>query len=183
MELRKDRNPCAERSRGHIITGFRASEQEVYCRTFYIEREIRFPVRECTFYENRRSASKEDMEEIAWFLTTRKVGRSIGFVSAVQFRQHREKESESEVGAVSEVARLRECRPRERTDGIPIQQSRRKSGARSGETRNSTTKRAFERSSKRRKGYPSETRVRKGPRIVHGEKELVEKLGRSDLCP
>ena len=29
----------------------------------------------------------------------------------------------------------------------------------------------------------SETRVRKGPRIVHGEKELVEKLGRNDLCP
>jgi hypothetical protein len=59
----------------------------------------------------------------------------------------------------------------------------RKSGGRSCETINSTTKRAFERSSKRRKGYPSETRVRKGPRIVHGEKELVEKLGRNDLCP
>ena len=42
---------------------------------------------------------------------------------------------------------------------------------------------AFERSSKRRKGYPSETRVRRGLRIVRGEKELVEKLGRNDLCP
>ena len=37
--------------------------------------------------------------------------------------------------------------------------------------------------SKRRKGYPSETRVKKGRRIVHGEKELTEKLGRNDLCP
>ena len=37
--------------------------------------------------------------------------------------------------------------------------------------------------SKRRKGYPSETQVRRGPRIVHGDKELVEKLGRNDLRP
>jgi hypothetical protein len=92
---------CRTCSRGHIITGFRASEQAVYCRTFYIEREIRFPVRECTFYEDRRLASKEDMEEIAWFLTTRKVGRSVGFVSAAQFRKDREKESESEVAAAA----------------------------------------------------------------------------------
>jgi hypothetical protein len=42
---------------------------------------------------------------------------------------------------------------------------------------------AFERSSKLWKGYPSETRVKRGLRIVHGEKELFEKLGRNDLCP
>jgi len=42
---------------------------------------------------------------------------------------------------------------------------------------------AFERTSKRRKGFPSETRVRRGTRVVHGDKELLEKLGRNDLCP
>jgi hypothetical protein len=42
---------------------------------------------------------------------------------------------------------------------------------------------AFERSSKRRKGYPSETRVKRGLRFVHGDVELVEKLGRNDPCP
>jgi len=42
---------------------------------------------------------------------------------------------------------------------------------------------AIEVISKRRKGFPSETRVGKGPRIVHGDKELSEKLGRNDLCP
>lgn len=36
---------------------------------------------------------------------------------------------------------------------------------------------------KRRKGYPSETQVKRGLRFVHGDKELVEKLGRNDLCP
>jgi uncharacterized protein YecA (UPF0149 family) len=47
----------------------------------------------------------------------------------------------------------------------------------------STISTAFERTSKRRKGYPSETRVRRGVRVVHGDKELTEKLGRNDLCP
>lgn len=47
-------------------------------------------------------------------------------------------------------------------------------------SRNSTP---FERSSKRRRGYPSETRVKRGFRVVHSEKELIEKLGRNDLCP
>src|SRR5271170_2272154 len=37
--------------------------------------------------------------------------------------------------------------------------------------------------SKRRKGFPSETKVKRGVRIVHGTKELSEKLGRNDLCP
>jgi SEC-C motif len=32
-------------------------------------------------------------------------------------------------------------------------------------------------------GYPSETRVGRGDRVVHGDKELLEKLGRNDLCP
>ena len=37
--------------------------------------------------------------------------------------------------------------------------------------------------SKRRKGFPSETHVKRGVRIVHGNKELAEKLGRNDFCP
>ncbi|WP_299321429.1 SEC-C metal-binding domain-containing protein [Parasphingopyxis sp.] len=43
--------------------------------------------------------------------------------------------------------------------------------------------RPFEVIAKRRKGYPSETRVKRGLRTVRGEKELLEKLGRNDLCP
>jgi len=43
---------------------------------------------------------------------------------------------------------------------------------------------AFERTSKRRKGYPSETRVKRGLRTIkNGEIELLEKLGRNDPCP
>jgi uncharacterized protein YchJ len=41
---------------------------------------------------------------------------------------------------------------------------------------------AFEPSSKRRRGYPSEKAVKRGNRLVHGDKELQEKLGNNDLC-
>lgn len=46
-----------------------------------------------------------------------------------------------------------------------------------------TTCLAFETMSKRRRGFPSETNVKRGVRIVHGDKLLEEKLGRNDLCP
>lgn len=42
---------------------------------------------------------------------------------------------------------------------------------------------AFEPKRKRRRGYPSETAVKRGERVVHGDKELQEKLGKDDLCP
>ncbi|HUD85289.1 MAG TPA: SEC-C metal-binding domain-containing protein [Xanthobacteraceae bacterium] len=42
---------------------------------------------------------------------------------------------------------------------------------------------AFEVMRKRRRSFPSETRVRRGRRFVHGDVELLEKLGRNDLCP
>ncbi|MBI3862992.1 MAG: SEC-C domain-containing protein [Planctomycetia bacterium] len=37
--------------------------------------------------------------------------------------------------------------------------------------------------SKRRRGFPSESRVKRGVRVVHSHKLLEEKLGRNDLCP
>jgi len=40
-----------------------------------------------------------------------------------------------------------------------------------------------EKTSKRCRGFPSETKVKRGKRIVHGDKELIEKLGRNDPCP
>jgi SEC-C motif len=47
----------------------------------------------------------------------------------------------------------------------------------------STKNTPFEPMSKRRRGYPSEARVKIGVRVVHGDKLLEEKLGRNDLCP
>lgn len=57
-------------------------------------------------------------------------------------------------------------------------------GGGSCESRKNTSKpSAFEVSSKRRKGFPSETHVKRGDRVVGGRKELLEKLGRNDPCP
>lgn len=50
-------------------------------------------------------------------------------------------------------------------------------------TNNSQISLAFHRTSKRRRGFPSETHVKRGVRVVHGDKELAEKLGRNDPCP
>ncbi|MEM8534315.1 MAG: SEC-C metal-binding domain-containing protein [Chloroflexota bacterium] len=49
--------------------------------------------------------------------------------------------------------------------------------------RTSTNNHPFEHTSKRRYGFPSETHVKRGYRVVHGGKELTEKLGRNDPCP
>lgn len=45
------------------------------------------------------------------------------------------------------------------------------------------TSRFFETMSKRPKGFPSETNVKRGVQIVHGDKLLEEKLGRHDSRP
>ncbi|MEM7173134.1 MAG: SEC-C metal-binding domain-containing protein [Pseudomonadota bacterium] len=37
--------------------------------------------------------------------------------------------------------------------------------------------------SKRRRGFNSETQVKRGERSVGHHKELLQKLGRNDLCP
>jgi hypothetical protein len=78
---------CRTCSHGHIIKGFRATEEEVFCRYFYLEREIHYPVSECTFYEDRRLASKREMEEIAWILRTDMPRRRVGFISPEQLRE------------------------------------------------------------------------------------------------
>ena len=41
----------------------------------------------------------------------------------------------------------------------------------------------FEITSRRRRGFPSETQVKRGVRVVDGNQELLEKLGRNDPCP
>jgi uncharacterized protein YecA (UPF0149 family) len=43
--------------------------------------------------------------------------------------------------------------------------------------------RAFEATSKRRRGFPSEAQVKRGFREIGDGKVLEEKLGRNDLCP
>jgi hypothetical protein len=71
----------------HIVKGFRVSEKEIFCRYLTDDRPVRFPVSQCNSYDDRRTPSKRDMEQIAWILLTKKAGRTIGFVTAKQFRE------------------------------------------------------------------------------------------------
>ena len=65
----------------------------------------------------------------------------------------------------------------------PLHRSGLTGGAPCDASSSRATRRPFEVTSKRRRGFPSETRVMRGTRVVHGDKELLERLGRNDPCP
>jgi hypothetical protein len=70
-----------------IVKGFSSSQQEIHCGWLYRNRLVRFAVSQCSAYDDKRLPSKHDMEKIAWILMTKKAGRTIGFVTAKQFRE------------------------------------------------------------------------------------------------
>ena len=71
----------------HIVKGFSASQQQIYCRWLSHDPLVPFAVSQCNSYDDKRISSRRDMEQIAWILLTKKAGRNIGFVSAKQFRE------------------------------------------------------------------------------------------------
>jgi hypothetical protein len=71
----------------HIVKGFSASQEITRCRWVADDPLVSFPVNQCNSYDDRRLASKLDMEKIAWILLTKKAGRTIGFVTSKQFRE------------------------------------------------------------------------------------------------
>ena len=71
----------------HIVKGFSPSQVQIRCRWLYRDLLVPFPVSECSSYEDKRLPSRWDMEQIAWVLLTKKAGRTVGFVTAKQFRQ------------------------------------------------------------------------------------------------
>ena len=72
------------------LEGLSATEEIFFCEQFYPKRPLPFLACECTLYEDKHRATLESMEQIAWFLTTRKAGRSAGFVSAARFHEIQE---------------------------------------------------------------------------------------------
>jgi len=71
----------------HIVKGFSTSQEQIRCRALRSALPVPFPVSECSSYDDKRLPSKCDMEKIAWVLLTKKAGRTIGFVTAKQFRE------------------------------------------------------------------------------------------------
>lgn len=88
---------CRTCTHAHILKGFSATEQIFFCEQFYPKRPLPFLVCECTLYEDKRRATLVSMEKIAWYLTTKKPGRSVGFVSAARFHEIQEQPEVSPV--------------------------------------------------------------------------------------
>jgi hypothetical protein len=71
----------------HIVKGFSVSQEQIRCKSLRNHPLVPFAVNDCSSYDDKQLPSRWDMEQIAWVLLTKKTGRTIGFVTAKQFRQ------------------------------------------------------------------------------------------------
>lgn len=78
---------CYSCTWGHVMRGFRESQEIVYCTRFYPDVRVPFPVRECSNYCNKNHPSKDDMEKTAWILLTKRIERNVGFVKIGDYRR------------------------------------------------------------------------------------------------
>jgi hypothetical protein len=66
---------------GAFDEGFPRGERVVVCQATWPEREVLFPVKECSGYVSKGRQRLRDMEEIAWTLVPRGPKRKAGFVA------------------------------------------------------------------------------------------------------
>ena len=81
---------CRTCSYAQIQKGYAASEELITCmyRSWSGRpRPIPFKIWECSAYADRRLPSLDGMEKTAWILLTKQAGRSIGFVTAREFKE------------------------------------------------------------------------------------------------
>jgi len=81
---------CRTCSFAQIQKGYAESEELILC-TYQAwsggPRPIPFKIRECSVYADRRRADLDGMEKTAWILLTKQAGRSVGFVTAREFKK------------------------------------------------------------------------------------------------
>jgi len=78
---------CDTCSRSLVAKGYRESEQVVICQATWPERQVLFPVRECSRYSDKGRQTLCQMEEIAWTLTPRGPKRHAGFVAPGEVKE------------------------------------------------------------------------------------------------
>ncbi len=98
---------CVSCSWGVVRKGYRASEEEVFCRMIEPNTRVPYTVQECSGYSDRRIPSLYFMEKTAWVLLTKKAGRTIGFVTSEEFRKIEGEDAEI-VPASSKETKLEE---------------------------------------------------------------------------
>ncbi|HEV3279486.1 MAG TPA: hypothetical protein VG860_22045 [Terriglobia bacterium] len=82
---------CRTCSYAQIQKGYAESEELIHCtfRRWEQPQLIPFRIRECTAYADRRRSDLDGdgMEKTAWILVTKRAGRSVGFVTAKEFKK------------------------------------------------------------------------------------------------
>jgi len=72
---------CDTCFRSLVVKGYRESEKVVSCQATWPERQVLFPVRECSTYEDRGRQTLRQMEDTAWTLVPRGPKRQAGLVA------------------------------------------------------------------------------------------------------
>jgi hypothetical protein len=73
---------CQTCLHAHIERGYRESEELILCQATYPDHRVRFPVRHCSAYTERKRQTLKAMEGIAWVLREHGPTRKLGFVPA-----------------------------------------------------------------------------------------------------
>lgn len=81
---------------GGVVRGHSENEQITICRRYWDPIAIRFAVKDCSEYADRRLPDVEDMKKVAWMLVTNKPGRTLGFVNAEQYREIEEADDDND---------------------------------------------------------------------------------------
>lgn len=97
---------CETCTHARIIQGYAESEQIVFCNSLWDPIRIPFKVRQCSSYEDKRLPDIEDLEEIAWPMTSKSAGRSVGFSIVNRAKATESDQDENkEALAVAEMAK------------------------------------------------------------------------------
>lgn len=77
---REDEPPLCHTCRFAVIAQGQAPSQRLV-RCNYLARVVPFPVFECSTYADKRHASLDEMETIAWVIRTKNINRPAGFAA------------------------------------------------------------------------------------------------------
>ena len=78
-------NLCRTCRSATFIKGHAWSKELVYCGS--MAEHVRFPVYECSRYDDKNMVSLSAMKDVAWVLVPKKSGQPMGFVSQQDFQK------------------------------------------------------------------------------------------------
>lgn len=85
-EIPREGQPlCRNCTHVHMQTGFKESEEQLFCYYGPLRR-LPFPVKECTDFAHKLSNSLDDMWQMALTIPAEPARRPSGFVSRIGFR-------------------------------------------------------------------------------------------------